>query len=111
MHLKHIIDLAQQLHPVSIFRDLQTGFLQVFLDAELSAIIQLLPELTAVVCGDTQLLIDYNTGDSLLLTGCCIRVFCSFSKKPIFFSSSLTNRITSAGSKSPEKVMSSQYRV
>ena len=69
MHLQHIVDLAQQLHPVSIFRDLQTGFLQVFLDAELSAIIQLLPELTAVVCGDTQLLIDYNTGDSLLLTG------------------------------------------
>ena len=69
MHLKHIVDLAQQLHSVVILWNLQTDFLQMFLDAELSAVIQLLPELAAVVCGDAQLFIDHDSGDGLLLTG------------------------------------------
>ena len=60
MNLQHIIDLTQQLHSVGVFRNLQTDFLQVFLDAELSAIVQLLPELAAIVCRDAQFLIDHN---------------------------------------------------
>ena len=69
MHLQHIIDLAQQLHPVSIRWNLQTGFLKMFLDAEFSAVIQLLSQLAAVVCRDAQLLVNYNAGDGLLLAG------------------------------------------
>ena len=68
MNLQHIIDLAQQLHPVSILRNLQTDFLKMFLDAELSAVVQLLPELAAIVCRDTNFFIDHDSGDTLLLT-------------------------------------------
>ena len=69
MNLQHVVDLTQKLHPVSLFRNLKTDFLQVFLDAEPSAIVQFLPQLAAVVCGDTQFFIDYDARDSLLLTG------------------------------------------
>ena len=69
MNLEHIIDFAQQLHPVSIFRDLQTDFLKMFLDTELSAVVQFLPQFAAIVCRDAQLLVNYNAGDGLLLTG------------------------------------------
>ena len=48
------------MHPVGILWNLQTDFLQVFLDAELSAIVQFLTELATVVCWDAQLLIDHD---------------------------------------------------
>ena len=68
MNLKHIIDLTHQLHPVSILRNLQTDSTKVFLDTEFPTVIQLLAQLAAVVCWDAQFLIDYDAGDSLLLT-------------------------------------------
>lgn len=39
MHLKYIIDLAKQLHPIGILWNLQTDSLKVFPDAELSAVV------------------------------------------------------------------------
>ena len=46
---QHIVDFAEQLHPVSILWNLQTDFLQVFLDAEFLAVVQFLPELAAII--------------------------------------------------------------
>ena len=66
MHLKHIVDLAQQLHPVSILWSLQTDFLKMFLDAELPAVVQLLPQLAAVVYWNAQFFIDDDA-----CTVCC----------------------------------------
>jgi len=69
MDLKNIVDPAQQLHPVGFPVCLQTGFLQVFPDAELLAVVQLLPQLTAVTCRNAQLFVDNDACDRLLLTG------------------------------------------
>ena len=69
MDLQDIIHLAQQLHPIGFCRNIQTNSLKMLLDTKLPAVMQLLPQLAAVVCRDAQFLIHNNAGDSLLLAG------------------------------------------